>query len=396
MNRLSNYVTLLAAFAVIVLILLTPNPLRAESHTKSATQIRGAVYVPFGAYNAPQMWTHFSVKETRRDFHYAEEAHLNALRLWASYSYWKKHPGRFHRRLNQLLRVAHASGIRILISLFDNDGAPPTPQNMWTTNPRKAFDIQSPGRKIATGSPKEWAEPRRFVVWFMKHYRNDHRLLAIEVMNEPNNGTPKRPGTVPFAKAMFKTAKSLQGTVPLTVGTARVRVAEEFIPLGLNIIEIHDNFPRSAAALAQRIEAALAVGKKAGIPVWLTEWQRARIHGSGWRNHVIPASAKTPDYASLAATIHKFHIGNFFWSLMVKRAYLRGQRMSGTVDGLFWPDGAVTSDRDARAISGDPELTLPVRPVVLGSGQLSAFLRQQSDARPHGHSVKTAASVGGR
>jgi hypothetical protein len=48
---------------------------------------------------------------------------------------------------------------------------------------------------------------------------------------------------------------------------------------------------------------------------------------------------------------------------MVKRAYLKGQRMNGTINGVFWPDGSVTSLKDAREIARNPTLQLKERPV---------------------------------
>jgi hypothetical protein len=323
--------------------------------TEPASSIRGAVYVPAGAFNAPQMWKHFSLAETRRDFGYAREIHLNALRLWASYEYWQMEPERFQTSLDQLLGAAHDSGIRILISLFEEDGVPPTPQNIWTTNPATAFDIQSPGPDITLSKDrKRWEKPRAFVKWFLEHYRNDDRLLAIEVMNEPGNN----PSVMPFAKSMFRTAKSLQGAVPLTVGSSSVEKAEEFIPLGLDIIEFHANFPQTRGQFAAAITNALAVGHKYHRPVWLTEWQRLRPGGNGWGKKRISETETRPDYASLAPIVHKYPIGNFFWSLMVKRAYLPPQRAQGTINGLFWPDGSVWSLADARAIANAPSLQL--------------------------------------
>jgi Cellulase (glycosyl hydrolase family 5) len=338
-------------------------PAHATVRKDDPASIRGAIYVPAGAYNAPQLWKNFSLEETKRDFGYAKEVHLNALRMWASYEYWRMEPATFQSEFDQMLGAAHDSGIRILISLFENDGVAPTPENMWTTDPKKAFDIQSPGREIATGDKSQWGEPRRFVEWFMKRYGNDDRILAIEVMNEPNDGGNGRPGTVPFAQSMFQTAKSLQGTVPLTLGSARVKVAKEFIPLGLDIINFHDNFPESTQALANSIKEAMAVGKRAGLPVWLTEWQRVRTGGSGWGPQGVTAEERVTDYASLAPTVYSYPIGSFFWSLMVKPAYLRAQRLKGTVNGLFWPDGAVTSVKDARAIADDPKLQFRERPI---------------------------------
>ena len=340
----------------------------AVRHDDPAT-IRGAIYVPARAYNAPQMWKNFDPTETARDLDHAREINLNALRIWASYEFWKTDPDRFGKELDQFLAIAGQHHIRILVSLFENDGVAPTQANMWTTDPRKAFAIQSPGRAIAAGPESGWEGPRRFVQWFMRRYGDDNRLLAIEVMNEPSEAG-KNAATVPFAKAMFAAAKSLQGTVPLTVGTNLIEIAADFVPLGLDVIQFHDNYPTSAEEMRGRIEQAMAYGKSVGLPVWLTEWQRVRPGGSGWGQEKVASSDTGIDYASLAAIVRDYPVGNFFWSLMVKRAYLKVQRLKGTANGLFWPDGAVASLRDARAIADDPTLKLEERPIPAGFGSV--------------------------
>ena len=326
---------------------------------EASPAIRGAVYIPAEAYNAPQMWKNFNVAETRRDFGYAQEIHLNALRLWASYEYWQMEPKHFKASLDQLLDEAHAHGIRILISLFENDGVAPTRQNMWTTDPKKAFDVRSPALAIASPAHKErWEKPRGFLKWFMQNYRNDPRLLAIEVMNEPDRVT------TPFAESMFQTAKSMEGRVPLTIGSDGVDHALRFIPLGLDIIEFHVNFPPTRENFESEITNAMAVGKQNHLPVWLTEWQRLRPGGSGWGETKIPRAETVPDYASLAPIVRQYQIGNFFWSLMVKPAYLPPQRAQGTINGLFLPDGSVWSLNDARAIADDPSLDIPEKRIL--------------------------------
>lgn len=50
-------------------------------------------------------------------------------------------PQKFQSELDQSLDVAHSHGIRILLSLFESDGIPPTPENMWMADPQKAFAI---------------------------------------------------------------------------------------------------------------------------------------------------------------------------------------------------------------------------------------------------------------
>jgi hypothetical protein len=350
--------TALALSAGLCLACFAGNSLAAPAH-ESAASVRGAVYIPAEAYNAPQMWQNFSLAETRRDFGYAQKVKLNALRIWASYEYWRMEPDRFQKSLDQLLEAAHETGIRILMSLFENCGVPPTPQNMWATDPAKAFAINSPDEDTSLPKHREqWEQPREFVRWFMEHYRHDHRLLAIEVMNEPEPEVGGNKPTMPFAKSMFESANSLRGSVALTVGTVSVEQAEQFIPLGLDVIEFHDNFPQNLKQFAKSLQHAVEVGQKHRLPVWLTEWQRLRPSGSGWGSERLPESETLPDYASLASLVQEYPIGSFFWSLMVKRAYLPAQRNKGTVNGLFWPEGSVWSLADARAIAKDPSLTI--------------------------------------
>ena len=322
--------------------------------------IRGAIYVSSNAFNAPQMWKNFSVEETQRDFGYAKKINLNALRLWASYEYWKLEPERFKTSFDQMLGAAEQSGIRIMVSLFERCGKSYSPAEMWSTDPRRAFAMISPSPEVFSPEHKsEWEAPRAFVKWFMENYRNDERLLAIEVMNEPQLQPRNQPPSVPFAKSMFVTAKAMQGSVPLTIGIDdHEDLAEEFIPLGLDFIQFHDNFPPSAEALEEHIQAAIRLGAKHHLPVWLGEWQRVRPSGSGWSGEKLSAEETTPNYASLAPVVQKYPIGSFFWSLMVKRAYLQAQRERGTINGLFWPDGSVWSLADARAIARDPQLDL--------------------------------------
>jgi hypothetical protein len=349
--------------AVAAAALIFSGAAQAQTPSAPAPLVRGAIYIPFEAYNAPQMWKDFDAKEVDRDLGYAQSLNLNALRSWASYEYWKQDPKKFEANFDQYLAIAKRHGIRILVSLFENDGVQPTAENMWTTDPRKAFAIQSPGEAIATGPERGWEGPREFVTWFMKKYGNDDRLIAIEVMNEPRRPGGHDPASRDFAKSMLATAKALHGSVPLTMGTQAIREVDDYIP-GIDIIEFHDNFPPNIQQIRGVIDNAIAAGQRTGKPVWLTEWQRVRPGGSGFGKEPIGAGERGTDYASLAPVVNGYPIGTFFWSLMVKRAYLPGQRHKGTVNGLFWPDGSVIDLAGARAIAGDPALRLREKPLT--------------------------------
>lgn len=363
------------SFAALALSGAAFAPGSAQVRVDDPASVTGAIYIPSNAYNAPQMWKNFDPAEVDRDLGYAQVIKLNALRVWASYEYWQMAPAKFQANFERFLGIAQKHRMRVLISLFEQDGEQPTSANMWATDPVNGLDIQSPGNAITRGPEAGWEAPRGFIKWFMGRYKNDARLLAIEVMNEPAVGGRGQGNAVPFAKSMLQTAKSLQGSVPLSIGCAGLEECKGYVPLGLDVMQFHDNFPRSVEGIQRGIDNAVATAKEMGKPVWLTEWQWVRPSGSGFGQQAITPAERTPNYASLAPTVNAAPLGTFFWSLMVKRAYLKSQRGKGTVNGLFWPDGSVESLADARAIANDPTLQLREKPIPADWGMEAANAR---------------------
>ncbi len=142
--------------------------------------------------------------------------------------------------------------------------------------------------------------------------------------------------------------------MPLTLGGADLGQSQAFIDVGIDILQTHQNFPPSLHAARRAIENQIIHAQKIlKRPVWLTEWQRLRPGGQGWGKKPLRHGEWKPDYASMAPTVRSYSIGNFFWSLMLKPAWLLAQRNKGTLNGVFHEDGAVWSLADARAISGD-------------------------------------------
>jgi hypothetical protein len=309
---------------------------------------RGAVYVPARAYNAFQMWRDYDPAITRRDARYARSLRLNAFRLWLSYEFWLQDREALRQGFNNLLQVCSAAGIKVMPVLFEGVGVEPTPQNETDANPFKATALLSPSSEMVADS-RQWNGPRDYVDWYMDHFRNDQRLLAIEIQNEPH--------TVPrqiFARAMVAQAAKRKNSVPLTLGGTNLRESLFFSDLGLDVLESHRNFPPSAAFVRNFIQEEIVDPSKVlGRPVWLTEWQRIRPSGTGWGRKQLHGNEWAPDYASMAPIVRSSGIGNFFWSLMLKPAYLLAQREKGTLNGVFHEDGAVWSLADARAICGE-------------------------------------------
>ncbi|MCX7011291.1 MAG: glycoside hydrolase [Candidatus Sumerlaeota bacterium] len=325
--------------------------------SKTAAEVWGAIYIPARAFNAPQFWRNYDPDEAKRDMGYAASVNLNALRVWVSYEFWKMAPNDFAGVFDDFLKKAAAKRIRLMPSLFENCGVDPTKENMWTTGPTKAFAIRSPHKADIVDNPKRWGGPARFVEWFLDRYGSDRRLLAIELMNEPFPEESKR-----FARAMIARANELRGSVPLTLGAASADMNLYFLDCGIDVFQVHENFPKDEEAMRQKVGDALRAGRVCGKRVWLTEWQRLRPTTGGWkRGDRLPEKELGPDLASVAGIVRSFGMDAFFWSLMVKPAYLPGQRHNGTINGLFWEDGAVWSQADARAVAGDKKLKFEER-----------------------------------
>ncbi|MFC6992394.1 glycoside hydrolase [Haladaptatus sp. GCM10025707] len=305
--------------------------------------VRGAVYIPSRAFNLYQMWDRYDPEVIERDLSYAKRVNLNAVRTWLCYEVWKDDPEGHEEALDHFLAAAADRDISVLLGLFDAIGAEPKPSRLEDTDPRTAIGLSSPSSIVLLNREK-WDETRRFVRWFMDRYRDDERLLGIELMNEPGWESIRKS----FAEAMFATAADHRGTVPLTVGSTSLGKNAEYAAWGSEILQFHYNFASDRQTFRTMLDRVAVLHDAMDSPIWLTEWQRTR-RGRGFTSAPKP-SERTPDYASLAPLVHETGFGNFFWSLMVKPAWIQPQRSNGVVNGLFHEDGAVWSLDDARAI----------------------------------------------
>lgn len=309
---------------------------------------RGAIYIPSRAYNGYQHWRDYDPAEARRDLGYAASVKLDALRMWLSYEFWLEQPDELGKRLDDFLTAAAGQGIRTMPSLFESCGVENTRAALEDSDPRTAVCVVSPAWSVHRDEA-QWAGPRRFVEWFMARYADDERLLAVKLINEPY--LPDR--RMEFARAMFRRAADMRGRVPLTVGCSNLEENLFFLELGIDILQFHTNFPSDRQQFRRGLQHVQIAQEILGRPIWLTEWQRLRPKGTGCGGRWLAPSERESDYASLADIVRDSGLGSFFWSLMVKPAYLIHQRRVGTLNGLFHEDGAVWSLADARAVAND-------------------------------------------
>lgn len=319
--------------------------------TDAPVDVRGAIYLPARAFNRYQMWDDYDPDVIERDMGYAASLNLNAIRTWLSYEYWLVEPEDHKESLEHLLDTADKHGIRVLLGLFDSVGLEPTFENLVKNDPKTAVQTFSPSTRTEV-TKNLWDDPRRFIEEFMQLYRNDERLLAIELTNEPGWNAKD----IRFFKEIVDTMTYYRGEIPLSVGSTSLANNAQYLEWGMDILQFHYNFARNPALYNRVLQQANNIKEKLGRPVWLSEWQRIRPGNKFFAN--VSGNAAVPDYSSLAPTIRKSGIGNFFWSLMLKPAFSLYMRRNGVLNGLFHEDGAVWSLDDARSIkamSGEPE-----------------------------------------
>ena len=329
-----------------------PSPTMGESRggRPAPVDVRGAIYIPARAYTLYQMWRGYVPAVVERDLGYATDVNLNAIRTWLCYEAWREDPDAHEEAIDHFLGAAADRGLSVMLGLFDLIGRDPTEEWLHDTNPRTATATRSPS-KFVIRNPERWDGPRRYVEWFMERYGDDDRLLAVEVMNEPGWWD----SAAAFARDMFETMVERRGSVPLTVGSTSVTNNTDYADWGSEILQFHYNFAPDRATYWDMLREVGVLADTLADPVWLTEWQRVRPDGRFGSDP--PTEGKTPNYSSLAPLIHDAGFGNFFWSLMVKPAWVQPQRRHEVINGLFHEDGAVWSLEDARAIkamSGDP------------------------------------------
>jgi hypothetical protein len=320
------------------------------------------VYLPQKDWNAYQMWANYSNSVVERDLGYAATLGLNSLRVFASYEFWREDGPTFFAHVEQFLSTCNSLGIRPILVLFEAPPkAPPTEANLHATDPENAFGVHSPSRPEII-RPRNWQDYARSPIHFARRWANeyaeDDRLLATEIMNEPGKVQPRRD----FVLDALRAVRAAAPEATLTMGTRDVKFARYYDGegalgglRGLDAYQFHMNLPRNPAAARRyvarqrtRADRLSDESGEAAKPLWCTEWQRTLEE---------PPSRFAPNLASLAPTVRGARTsgaldGDFFWSLMLRPAYLQIPRQKGRINGLFHRDGAAYSQADAEAIAG--------------------------------------------
>jgi hypothetical protein len=151
----------------------------------------GANFVPSTAVNQLEMWQAetFDPATIDRELGYAQGIGMNTMRVFLHDIAWREDPEGFYLRVDKYLEIADRHRIKTLFVIFDA---------VWHPNPHSGKQpdpvpglhnsgwVQSPGRAYLE-SPEKQDALKAYVTGLLTRYKNDPRVLAWDLFNEPDN-----------------------------------------------------------------------------------------------------------------------------------------------------------------------------------------------------------------
>ncbi len=263
----------------------------------------GANYVPATAINQLEMWQEETFDPERIDLElgWAEKLGFNTMRVFLHDIPWQTDSAGFLKRIDRFLEICEKHKIRPMIVIFDSVWNP-QPKSGKQPDPRPHVHnsgwVQSPGSEIL-GDPAKLDSLKPYVYGVIHHFKDDKRILAWDLFNEPDNNNggrftadeakDKQANAQILVRKSFEWAREANPTQPLSSGIwsgdyAKPNQAQqEQLDLS-DIINFHAY--DTLEVTTQKVDAL----KKYNRPIICTEYM-ARPTGSTFGN-ILPYFAK--------------------------------------------------------------------------------------------------------
>jgi hypothetical protein len=192
----------------------------------------GSNYLPATAINQLEMFQAetYDPKTIDKELTLAEEIGLNTMRVFLHDKLWQTDAKGFKVRLNDFLDICAKHKIKPMLVFFDScwDPFPKAgPQHAPVAGLHNSGWVQSPGVDILQDK-SQWPFLEKYVKDIIKTYKNDPRILAWDMWNEPDNTNASSYGRwEPENKVglvnellvkVFKWAREEKPSQPLTSG----------------------------------------------------------------------------------------------------------------------------------------------------------------------------------
>jgi len=276
----------------------------------------GANFTPSTAINQLEMWQAetFDLATMDRELGWAAQLGFNSMRVFLHHLLWQQDPEGFQKRMDQFLATAERHGISVMFVLLDGVWDP-NPQLGRQRDPKPRTHnsgwVQSPGAEILK-DPARHDELEGYVVGVATRYRNDRRVIAWDLFNEPDNanaasypGEPKDKPELALAllKKAFAWARSVNPSQPLTAGVwhgnwsdpDRMPAIEKYMLEESDVISFHSYTPIQVTR--KQVEAL----KRFGRPLLCTEYMNRQAKST---------------FDPLLGFLKKEKIGAYNWGLV--------------------------------------------------------------------------------
>ncbi len=205
---------------------------KANDWYKNQPFLVGSNFNPANAINELEMWQAETFDPQRIDLElgWAEKIGMNTMRVYLHDLLWKQDSAGFTKRLDQFLTIADKHKIKPIFVIFDSCWDP-YPELGRQRAPRPGIHnsgwVQSPGA-VALTDPSQHARLEQYVKGVVGAFKNDKRILAWDIWNEPDNtngssyGSSEPINKVELVNKMlrpaFAWARSANPSQPLTSG----------------------------------------------------------------------------------------------------------------------------------------------------------------------------------
>ncbi len=254
----------------------------------------GCNFVPSSAANQLEMWQadSFDLETVRRELGWARGLGFNTVRVFLHHLVWQQDARGFLERMDRFLDVAWGLGIATMFVLLDGVWDPrprPGPQPPPRPGVHNSRWLQSPGAEVL-GDPSRHDEVRDYVQGVIGRFRDDPRVLAWDLFNEPDNENAayaaselpdKEEMALLLLDRVFRWARAARPRQPLTAGLWRGEWDDprHLSPIDRLMLEQSDVVSFHCYGPPREVQRRLEALARYGRPLLLTEFM-ARPLGS--------------------------------------------------------------------------------------------------------------------
>ena len=290
------------------------------------SRLRGANYVPSYARNDVQTWMDYNPTVIERELGFAQRLDLNCVRVFLQFAVYERDPQHFLQHFEDFLRRCDQHHLQMMPVLFDSCfGEFPD-----LTHYRDKDWMACPGQDRL--GAEHWPKLERYVRDVVGGHRDDRRIVAWDVMNEPTctrfyKDAADKERIHAFLRHFLDYAKAQGPTQPRTVGL----MSSSELPLVLDQVDVL-GFHNYTLGLRDDIRRVQALGREHGKPALI--------------NEVVRRPEQPFPFAM--PILREEGIGWAFWELMLGKTEFT--REPNPIQGLIYADGTCRDPREVAAV----------------------------------------------